>query len=73
MVGNKMNGKYEFLNLIPDGKASDKTVDGCMVLEGGAFRGLYTQGVLDYLMKNDINLGMTIGVSAGAMSGLKLC
>ena len=49
---------------ILDGEASNVTTPGCMVLEGGAFRGLYTQGVLDVLMQEGINLACTIGVSA---------
>lgn len=44
--------------------------EGCIVLEGGAFRGLYGEGVLDALMQENINLRCTIGVSAGAMNGL---
>lgn len=61
---------YSKLDQIPCGIASNKTIDGCIVLEGGAFRGLYTAGVLDALMENDINLSCTIGVSAGAMNGV---
>ena len=40
-----------------------------MVLEGGAMRGLYTAGVLDVLMKNDIQVDGYIGVSAGVTFG----
>lgn len=40
-----------------------------MVLEGGAFRGLYTAGVLDVLLENDIEIDEIIGVSAGALFG----
>ena len=50
--------------------ASDNLITGCLVLEGGAFRGLYTQGVLDYWMLNDINISDVIGVSAGALSAV---
>ena len=49
--------------------ASDKITDGCIVLEGGAFRGTYTEGVLDALMLSDINMSCVLGVSAGAMNG----
>lgn len=45
-------------------------IDGCLALEGGAFRGLYTQGFLDAMMINDINLSCVIGISAGALSGV---
>ena len=61
------------MNEIPCGQASDKITEGCLVLEGGAFRGLYSQGVLDALMENDINFRCVIGVSAGALSGLNYC
>ena len=49
--------------------APDTIVPGCMVLEGGSFRGCYTSGVLDVLMENGINLQTTIGTSAGALNG----
>ena len=52
-----------------DGTAPDNIVNGCMVLEGGAFRGVYTEGVLDFLMQNGINMSCTVGVSAGTISG----
>ena len=44
------------LERIPDGRAGRELVDGCLVLEGGAFRGLYTGGVVDALMQNGINI-----------------
>ncbi|MBR6569284.1 MAG: patatin family protein [Clostridia bacterium] len=40
-----------------------------LVLEGGAMRGLFTAGVLDVLMENQIELDGAIGVSAGAVFG----
>lgn len=49
--------------------APDTIVPGCIVLEGGSFRGCYTSGVLDVLMENGINLQTTIGTSAGALNG----
>ena len=54
----------------PSGSASENIVKGCVVVEGGAFRGVYSQGVMDALMENDINMECTIGVSAGAMGGM---
>ena len=60
--------KYSGLDTIPDGRASDVITEGCLVLEGGAFRGVYTQGLLDFWMQNDINFRTVIGVSAGALS-----
>lgn len=65
-----MLGVYDKVDYLPRGKASEVLVDGCLVLEGGGFRGIYTEGVLDYLMKEDINLQTVIGVSAGALAGL---
>ena len=37
-----------------------------LVLEGGGMRGIYTSGVLDFLMEKDIYTPYVIGVSAGA-------
>ena len=37
-----------------------------LVLEGGGMRGLYTCGVLEYFMENDLYFKYVIGVSAGA-------
>lgn len=41
-----------------------------LVLEGGGMRGVFTCGVLDYFMDNNISFPYTIGVSAGACNGL---
>ena len=41
-----------------------------LVLEGGAMRGLYTAGVLDVFMENDIKIDTIFGVSAGALFGI---
>lgn len=41
-----------------------------LVLEGGAFRSLYTSGVLDVLLKENIEANCVIGVSAGALTGM---
>lgn len=40
-----------------------------IVLEGGGVRGIYTAGVLDTFMDNDITFDGLIGVSAGAVHG----
>ncbi len=61
---------YSKIGRIPKGRASDNIVDGCLVLEGGAFRGLYTQGLLDYWMRHGINFQTVIGVSAGALGAV---
>lgn len=41
-----------------------------LVLEGGGMRGVFTCGVLDYLMDHNIRFPYAIGVSAGACNGL---
>ena len=40
------------------------------VLEGGAMRGLYSAGVLDVFMQNNIQTNAIYGVSAGALFGI---
>ncbi len=40
-----------------------------LLLEGGAYRGIYTAGVLDAFLKNDISFDAVVGISAGAMTG----
>lgn len=40
-----------------------------LVLEGGGLRGLFTAGVLDTLMEENIEVDCIIGVSAGALFG----
>ena len=37
-----------------------------MILEGGATRGVFTSGVLDYLMEQELYTSHVIGVSAGS-------
>ncbi len=61
---------FSGIDSMPKGTASEEVTPGCMVLEGGAFRGLYSEGVLDALMEAGINLECTVGVSAGAMNGI---
>ena len=41
-----------------------------LVLEGGATRGIFTSGALDYLMEQDIYFSDVIGVSAGACNAV---
>ncbi len=42
----------------------------CLVLEGGALRGIYTAGVLDELQKEKIKIDTIIGVSMGSLVGI---
>lgn len=41
-----------------------------LLLEGGGMRGLYTAGVLDVFMENNIKIDGIVGVSAGALFGM---
>ena len=41
-----------------------------LVLEGGATRGVFTSGALDYLMEKNVYLSHVIGVSAGSCNGV---
>lgn len=43
-----------------------------LVLEGGAMRGLFTAGIIDVFLENDINFDGIVGVSAGACFGCNL-
>ena len=45
-------------------------VKATLVLEGGANRGVFTSGVLDYLMEKDMYMSNVIGVSAGACNAV---
>ncbi len=40
-----------------------------LVLEGGGLRGMFTTGILDVFMKNDIKFDAVAGVSAGVLFG----
>ena len=42
----------------------------CLVLEGGAFRALYTAGVLDKFLEENINIDTIISVSASSVIGI---
>ena len=41
-----------------------------LVLEGGAMRGMYTAGVLDVFLENNIEVDGVVGVSAGVLFGV---
>ncbi len=61
---------YSKINDLPSGTATEDITEGCVVLEGGAFRGVYVAAALDALMENGINMRCAIGVSAGALNGM---
>lgn len=41
-----------------------------LILEGGATRGVFTSGVLDYLMEKELYLSHVVGVSAGSCNAV---
>lgn len=45
-------------------------IEAGLVLEGGATRGVFTSGVLDYLMEKDVYLSYVVGVSAGSCNAV---
>ncbi len=61
---------YSRWDRLPKGTAKEGITEGCLVLEGGAFRGLYTQGLLDCWMRHGLNMQTVIGVSAGALGAV---
>lgn len=61
---------YSGIDALPRGTACESLTRGCLVLEGGGWKGLYTLGVLDAMMEQGINFSTVVGVSAGALSGL---
>ncbi len=67
-MGN--NKVFSGIDRLPCGEAPDTIKKGCIVLEGGAFRGVYGEGVLDAFMEAGYNFSCTVGVSAGAMNGV---
>lgn len=69
-MNQKPAKRFTGVRRLPVGAANDSITEGCIVLEGGAFRGVYTSGVLDALMEANINFQCTVGVSAGAMNGM---
>ena len=48
---------------------SENNVKKGLILEGGAMRGMFTTGVLDVFLENDVNFDGAVGVSAGATFG----
>ena len=64
-----MKKVYEHMDRLPQGRTHGGITPGCLVLEGGGWKGLYTVGALDALMMEGINLEAVVGISAGAMSG----
>ena len=61
---------YSKVDQIKLSQANNIIVEGVLALQGGAFRGVYTSGILDFLMMHDINFECVVGVSAGALNGV---
>ncbi len=51
---------------------SENGVKRGLILEGGAMRGMFTCGVLDVFMENDIDFDGAAGISAGATFGCNI-
>lgn len=41
-----------------------------LVLEGGSTRGIFTAGVLDFLLEKDVEFAYIVGVSAGSCNAV---
>lgn len=65
-----MSNVFSGIDSLPRGYASDNVTKGCLVLEGGAFRAIYEEGIIDLFLQRGINFECVIGVSAGAMNGV---
>ena len=47
------NKKFSRYDQLPNTVTNGELIPGCLILEGGGWRGLYTQGVLDAMMEED--------------------
>lgn len=50
-------------------QGSNRSIKKGLIMEGGAMRGMFTAGVIDVMMENEIEFDGAIGVSAGAAFG----
>lgn len=58
--------RLPFCRTAPDAPLTE----GTLVLEGGAFRGVYTAGVCDVLLEHGIRFRNVAGISSGSLNGL---
>ena len=50
-------------------ESENKTEKTALIMEGGAMRGMFTCGVIDVFMENEIDFEAAAGISAGAVFG----
>lgn len=63
---------YSKVKQLPAGQASENLIEGCLVLEGGAFRGLYTQGFLEAMLMG-LTSGEVVALSVPDCTARYLC
>lgn len=56
--------------LTAESDVNEMTKEAGLVLEGGANRGVFTAGALDYLMEQEVYLPYVVGTSAGACNAV---
>ena len=62
-----LNADCEYPFYEQEGK---KVKKASLILEGGAKRGIFTSGILDYLMEKEYYIPHVIGVSAGSCNAV---
>ena len=62
-------GSINGTNNINGADNTENTVKTGLVLEGGGMRGMYTDGILDVFLDQELSFDGVIGVSAGAIHG----
>ena len=57
---------------LPEVRTADPAplTEGVLVMEGGAFRGVYTAGVCDVLLEHGIRFRNVAGISSGSLNGM---
>ena len=65
-----MSNYNQGANILRYGGRKMELLKGAMCLEGGSLRGLFTAGVLDALLDNEVYIEYVNGVSAGSMNGM---
>lgn len=60
---------YTYISLLFN-NGGDRVLEIGLVLEGGGLRGVFTAGVLDFLMEKNLYFPYVVGVSAGACNSI---